>query len=283
MSGATGISAVALYPQLARNEPADVARFEASDPSTKMAIAYFRKQAPKLATPAALLKDYRSLQVVLGAFGMSKDIGSTALLRQLMTQDPTDKASVAARIANPLYTRFAKFMSQWTPPPLSSASAVATIVGQFATNGFEQAEGAQSPGLQEALYFRRMAGSVTSVPQLIGDATLMKVAASATGLTFPQLGVMDYAQQVSVLSKAVDVAKFKTPAYVDQFVQRYLAQNQAAGGSAPDPTGALAILGVSSGEAAAPNPLSALYPQAGAGGTAALFAGGIGALFSTSA
>jgi hypothetical protein len=126
-----GLSAVSLYVQVAKNEPAEVTQFEGYDAATKTEAAWFQKQAPTLTTPDALLKDYRSLQVVLSAFNMSADIGDTALLKQLMTQDPTASSSLAQRSGNPDFLRFAQQMSTWQPPPLSNPTSVAAIVSQL--------------------------------------------------------------------------------------------------------------------------------------------------------
>jgi len=281
MSGTIGgLSAATLYLQISKSEPADVTRFESYDPATKTAIARFRKQAPALTTPDALLKDYRSLQVVLGAFNMSADIGDTALLKQLMTQDPSASGSLARTSGNPSYLQFAQAMSTWQPPPLSNAQSVASIVTRFATNNFEASEGQQNTGLQQALYFRRMIGSVTSINQLMSDPTLTNVAVIGSGLP-QQFGLLDYSQQVPILTKAIDLAKFKNPSYVDRFVEKYFAENQASqSGSSTNATGILSLLS-GSGASQGTDLLGALFGSAssGSGQSTTL----LGALFSTTA
>lgn len=216
---------VPVYLTASQNESAQVAKFQSYDPSTKASVAYFQQQAPSLTTPGALLKDYRSLQLVLGAFSMGSYISDTALLRQLMTQDPSDKSSLAARSANPLFQRFAQFMSNWNPPPLSNAQTVGTITRQFATNNYEQAQGRQSPGVQQALYFRRSIGSVTSAQQIIADPTLLQVVTTGYGLP-QQFGLLDYNQQVSILTRTVDFSKLKSQDDIDRFAEKFLLMNQ---------------------------------------------------------
>lgn len=226
MSGSvSGVSAGTMYALYSKNEQSYVTKFKSYDPATKAAIAYFQKQAPTITSAAGLLKDYKSLQVVLGAFGMSSSIQSTALLKQLMTQDPTSSSSLAQRMGNPAYLRFAKFMSQWNPPALSDKATVNVIVNGYATNSFETNQDSQNPGLQAALYFKRTASSVTSIAGIMSDPTLTTVVRVAAGLP-TQFGMLDYTQQVPILSKAVDVKRLQDPKYVDQVVQRYLALNQ---------------------------------------------------------
>lgn len=273
MSGFVGsLTASTLYPVVSKNEQAEVTKFEAWDPSTRAALAYFRKAAGSITSPKALLGDYRALKVVLSAFGMSSQIGSTALLKQLMTQDPTSPSSLAQRSANPAWQRFARFMSSWNPPPLSNASVVSTIANQFATNSYEAAEGKQAAGLQEALYFRRTIGSIRSVYGLLSDPSALKVAVTASNLPpMNVFGALDYNEQISLLTKTFDLTKFRDPAYVDKFVRKYLAMNQA-NSYGFDAGGLASVFSSGSG---GPDLLSSLYPNS----TTSL----LGALFSTSA
>ncbi len=281
-----GLSASTLYPLVSKNEQADVTKFEGYDPTTKAAIALFQQQAPSITSPEALLGNYRALQVVLGAFGMSSAIGETALLKQLMTQDPSSSSSLAQQLGNPSYQRFANLMSQWNPPPFSSTSAVAVITGQYATNAFEAAQGKQAPGLQQALYFTRTIGSATTLAGVMSDPTLLKVVETVTGQP-QQFGLLDYTQQVRILTKAVDVTKFQDPKYVDQYVQQYLAMNSASQPGSTDPTLALFGIGSSTAASTSSSILGALYPSAAGTGTAGASTsgsggtgGGIGSLFS---
>jgi hypothetical protein len=225
MSGAIGLPPIPIYLALAAKEQQYVANYAKQDPQAQAAVTYFQNHASKLTTPNALLKDYRSLQVVLGAFNMSGDINKTAILKQLMTQNPADPKSLAQKLLNPNYLRFAQFMSTWNPPPLSNPANVSAIANQFMTASFEQAEGEQAPGLQQALYFKRTIGSVTSIEQIMADPTLLQVAETATNQP-DQFGLLDFSQQRNILSKSISMQQFSTPAGINKFIERYLALNE---------------------------------------------------------
>lgn len=256
------LTPVPTYLSIAPNEQQYVARFQASDPVTKSDLAYFQANAAKITSPDALLKNYRVLQVVLNAFNMSKDINSAGLLKKLMTENPSDKNSVAQKLANPNYLRFAQYMSGWSPPPFSNPKVVDVIAGQFATNSFEQAEGQQADGLQQALYFTRNISNATTINQLMSDPTLLNVIVTGMGLP-QQFGLMDYDQQVTLLSKTVDLSKFTDPAYVNKFVQKYLVMNQMNNsGDNSQPTGLLALFGAGT-DTSGNDLLSALFPDSG--------------------
>jgi hypothetical protein len=102
---------------------------------------------------------------------------------------------------------------------------VSVIANQYMTNNFEQAEGQISPGLQQALYFKRTIGSVTTIPEIMADPTLLAVAETAVNLP-QQFGLLNYDQQVQILTQKINLKQFSTSAGIDQFVQRYLALNQ---------------------------------------------------------
>ena len=266
MSGST-VSALPIYRLVSANEEARVATFEKSDPQTKADIAYFIKQSPKIQTADALLKDYRSLSIVLGAFGMTSALGQTALLRKLMTEDPASKTSVARRLANPTFLRFANAMAQFKTSPFATKANIDAVVKAVGTQNFEASQDAQSPGMANALYFKRTIGSLTSLSQLMADPRLLKVAQSAANMP-DQFGALDYSFQVKLLSKQITLKNFQSSAYVDKFVGRYLALASTANATSVDTTGAMSIL---SGSGSANNVLSALLPtNSGSSGASVL-------------
>ena len=192
-----------------------------------------------------------------------RNAGQTGLLKKLLTQDPTKSTSFAAQSANPLYQTFAKAMQQWSPPPFQTAANVTAVVTALATNRYEASLDNQSTGVADALYFKRQAANITNVNQILADPKLLAVVSAASNLP-DQFGSMDYTQQVALLTKQVKIASFKTPAYVETYIKRYLVINATNQASASDPTGALAIL---QGSGSASNVLSSLLPTSSSGST----------------
>ena len=259
MSGTSLISSIPSYVSISRNEAQRIAQYETTDPHTKSDIAYIVKQAPKLTTVDALLKDYRSLSIVLNAFGLGDHIGQTALLRKLMTQDPTSKNSVAYELGDPTLTRFAKAMGQFSPPPFASAGNIQAIITASGTNNFEAAQDLQSPGIANALYFKRSIAGLTNIQQIMSDPKLLAVATTATNMP-DQFGTLSYDQQVTLLSAKITMKNFSNPLYVDTFVSKYLAIQTASTIANTDTTGALSIL---TGSGSSDNMLGALFPSTG--------------------
>lgn len=253
----SSIPALSVYQVESANESAKVIAFEKSDPLTKADIAYFIRQAPKLKTPDALLRDYRSLSIVLSAFGMKVSLRQTALLRKLMTEDPSNKNSVVQKLANPAYLRFASAMGQFKTPPFTSRVNVNAVVKAVGTQNFEAAQDFLSSGISDALYFKRSIPALTTITQLMSDPRLLKVAQVATNMP-DQFGLLDYNFQVKLLTKQLSMKDFQNPGYVDKFVGRYLAVTSTSNAGATDIAGTLSIL---QNSGSADNVLSALLPQ----------------------
>ena len=197
-------------------------------------VARFRERAPTLANVDALLKDRRVLTTVLEAFQLESEIDKRAILRRVMTEDPADRGSLVSRLADPRWKQLAEAIGAGRAegPPLAKPDIVDRIVSGALTNRFEKEMGEANPGLREALYFRRMAGRVETVAQLMGDRALAEVARGALGLP-RQFGLLSFEQQRDLLTRRVDLQQFKDPKAIARLAQRYLAQLEPAESTSP--------------------------------------------------
>jgi hypothetical protein len=116
--------------------------------------------------------------------------------------------------------------------PLGDAAVVDRIIESAMTNRFEKAMGADNPGLREALYFRRVAGQVTTLNQLMSDNALLAVTRGALGLP-SSFAALDFEQQRDTLARRLDLTKLQDPKEVARMAQRYVAQLNQAGTASP--------------------------------------------------
>ncbi len=217
-------SAISTYLTDTKNEQALANKWAQSSPAVQADIAYFQAQAPKLTTVDALMKDYRSLQVVLGAFNVSSLITSPALTRQLLTQDPSATTSTVQKIGNPAYQIFANAFNQFQNNPLGSSSGVTSVVNSYVENNFESAQNTQTPGMQNALAFTRTASQFKTLAALMSSAQALPVVVAQTGITFTTYANMSYDQQVSFLTQKIKLSDFQNPAKVTKMAENYLIQ-----------------------------------------------------------
>jgi len=195
-------------------------------PGVKRDLDHLQEASPKLTTVDALLKDRRSLQVVLSAFQLEDQVNAKALLKRIMSEDTADTASLSNRLTDPRYKQLAKALYPLSQGNklFSNAEALKSIVSAYETNEFEKYQGEQTPGMREALYFKRNIGTATSTLQIVGSKQLMEVARVALGLP-KEIAYQSARKQAEILAKRIDIEKFKDPAFVDRFVNRYLVNN----------------------------------------------------------
>lgn len=234
---AAGMPAIPAYLAATKDETATALKAEKGDATASQMASAFTANAPKLASADQLLKDYRSLSVVLGAFGMSGMMGQTAILRKLMTQDPTDKSSLAATSGNALWQRFAQQMSAWSSgsTPFTAPGSITAITNQYLVGQYETSEGSAVPGLADALYFTRTASGITSINTLMSDPTSLKVVETTLGLDPTQFGALDFDEQQRILTQQVKLSDFTTPAGVQRMAEQYLALTAENPPSDPQP------------------------------------------------
>jgi len=203
-----------------------------ANPQQSNLIDYFKAHAAGITTPAKLLSDYKALSVVLGAFGIGGLVNSTALVKDLLTQNPSSSGSVAYRIGNAKYLAFAHAMQSWSPAPFGTASGINAVVTAYQKNNFETAAGQQTAGMQQALYFTRMAPSITSLTQLQSDSSLMAVAVTGLGLPLTAFDNLTYDQQTTLMQQKLRISDLQKPSYVTHLAELYLVQQQLNSGGA---------------------------------------------------
>lgn len=232
-----GIGSVAAWAVFQRQGEALSARF-AERRDNQADMARFRERAAAIGSVEELLRDRRSLGVVLEAFQLESEIDKRAVIRRLLTEDPADPRSFANRMVDRRYRELAAAFGGRGGPPLRDPALVERIVSGALANRFEKAAGEGNPGLREALYFRRVAPSVANLNQLMSDRALTAVARGALGLP-EKFGLLSFEQQRRILEQRFPVAELQDPRAVGRLVQRYLNGLPAAAPTASDPRLAL--------------------------------------------
>lgn len=228
-----GLGSVVAWAVVQRQGEALQARFAARR-DVAQDMARFRERAAEITSVDELLRDRRTLQVVLEAFQLESEMDKRAVLRRLLTDDPGDERSFANRMVDRRYREINAAFGGRTGKPLGDPALVERIVRLATANRFEKAMGEDNPGLREALYFQRRIGSIGSVTELMGDRALTTVARGGLGLP-PQFGLLSFEQQKVLLTQRLDPSEFKDPKAMARLAQRYLVQAGEQGGGASSP------------------------------------------------
>lgn len=239
----TSISAIPQYLSIIKNEDGSADKWEKTSASTQNAVSGFQEAAASIKTPEQLLNNYRALSVVLGAYGMSSAINQTAVIKDLMTQDPSSSKSLAQTSGNPTWKAFAKDFSDWTTSPLSSPDTIAKLSQNYLTNAYETSLNSDSSGLGDALYFTRTVTTDMKLENIMADPKLLKVAEVVSGFDPTQFGALDYDQQVRLLGQKLDMSKLRTKSGIQQFAQQYLALLQVHPDTSATPASLLTLYG----------------------------------------
>ena len=229
VSGSSTFSALPLYARLAKSSREDeIAKF-AKRPAVKIEVDNFRANIGKIQSPDAFIKNYRVLKFALTSYGMESQAQYPARVKQVLMSDPNDRYSVANRMTDERYRTMATDFSFATKgvEQLSSPDFADYLVQGYISNEYEKSLGDLNPVLTDAMYFRRKISSVTKIENFYGDNVMFEVVKEA--LAIPNAAVTASVPQLTArIARGFDVSRVKDAAYVDKFVQRYIAMKELA-------------------------------------------------------
>lgn len=247
--GTAGQSGQAALQALANAEQTETQQVAAtaSQPAVQRAMSAFANAVNSASNVNDLLSNKAAMDVLLTASGLGDQKDYTALAKAALTSDLNNPDSLVNQLSD---TRWKTLASTYNfaangLSALKQPSAIAAVGKAYAQTVWEQAQDAATPGLANALAFRSLAGSVTSVDQILGDMTLRTVVTTALGIP-KEIAFQSLSAQEKAIADRLDVGKFQDPKFVESFVQRYLianAQNGAGPSSSTDLTSLAAQAG----------------------------------------
>lgn len=240
---------------LQKTLPKQMAAFAAS-PQIERDTAYFTANIAKVTSVDQLMSDRRLLKVALGAFGLEDQINSTALIRQVLTQGPTESSALANKLTDKRYLALAQAFDFLKPDsiPTQQAGFAAKIVSAFEASQFQTAVGQQDNDLQLALNVQgalsglaaTKASETTKWYNVMGSPSMRQIFETALGLPSGFVSI-NIDQQLSVFQQksaeifgAGSVSQFTDPAKMDQLIKLFLVRSNAAS-SQSLPTSSIAL------------------------------------------
>ena len=193
----------------------------AAEPAVKTASAYYAANIGSVKSISDLVGNYRLLSYALNAYGLGDQINAKGLITKVLEGGVSNPKSLANTLPNSQWKAFAaafNFVDGGATPP-SSASAVQTTTSDYVEQQLESDQGDQDVGTQLALYFQRVAPTVTSEYGILADPNLLQVAATIMGL--PPTAAADL--QPQTLSEFMPLSDLKDPAKLTQLTERFTA------------------------------------------------------------
>lgn len=221
-----------------KNKARDIARL-AKDPVVARTMQRFEQAVAKAKTPADLLKNPEARAFLLTGFGLGDQADAYGIASKALTEDPTAKDSLVARLPDSRWKTMAQALrfDKNGVGSLRTGKVLKSIEDGYISEVWKAQLDQTTPGLSKALDFKQRAASVTSVYQVLGDSTLRAVATTAAGLP-RQLAVMPVDSQAAALTSKIPMKDFADPKKVDSMVRRYLMAQAAEGPVQSGPTSA---------------------------------------------
>lgn len=238
----SSMPALVQWSSLSRTSEGDrVARFVKNNKTIENAHVNFETAVRGMKSTSDLFeaKNYRALEYVLTAYGLQSEIGNTGKLKRVLESDLADENSLANRMDDQRFRDLANALDfkNGGLANLKDEGVRSGIRGRYEREAYRIDLGAQNPALRQAEYFKNNISSVSDIYSLLGDRTFRDVAQKVGGIP-PEVAYQGVEAQARVFEKVFDVSKADDPAYVEKFVQRFLAAAdiEANGGAENDPT-----------------------------------------------
>jgi hypothetical protein len=203
-------------------------KLTADQPAVKTASAYYQANIGKVTSISQLVGNYRLLSYALNAYGLGDQINNKALITKVLEQGTSSPHALANTLENSNWKTFANafnFSATAASSPTSSTS-VATTTSDYVEQQLEENQGASDPGAQLALYFVRVAPTITNSLQILGDTNLTQVVQTIfnlpAGTSSSQID-----KEAAALQKLMPVSELQDPAKVKSLAERFTAAYDA--------------------------------------------------------
>jgi Protein of unknown function (DUF1217) len=211
----------------------------AAEATVKSASAYYQANIGKVTSLQDFVGDYRLLSYALDAYGLGDQVNNTALIKKILEGGVSNAKSLANTLSDSRWKAFATafdFAGKGASSA-TSAGAVQATTSDYVEQQLEGDQGAENVGVQLALYFQRVAPTVTSEYGVLADKNLVEVARTIFGLS-PSTNID---QQAKTLSKLMPLSDLQDPKKLQQLTERFTAMYDLSYGPGSDATTSLAV------------------------------------------
>lgn len=191
----------------------------AAEPAVKTASAYYEANIGSVTSVQDFVDNYRLLSYALDAYGLGDQINAKGLITQVLEGGVSNPKSLANTLPNPQWKAFAAAFNFSGGASPSSASSIQTTTSDYVEQQLESDQGAQDVGVQLALYFQRVAPTVTSQEGILADPNLLEVAATIMGISPAAASDL----QPQTLSELMPLSDLQDPAKLQQMTERFTA------------------------------------------------------------
>ncbi len=182
------------------------------------------------------------MSYALDAYGLGDQVHNTALIEKVLEGGVSNPKSLANTLSDSRWKAFAAafdFVGKGASS-VSSASAVKTTTGDYVEQQLESDQGAQDVGVQLALYFQRVAPTISNEYGVLADPNLLEVAQTIFGMS-PSTSATDIDAQAQTLSKLMPLSDLQDPKKLQQLTERFTAMYDLTYGPGSGATTSLTV------------------------------------------
>jgi hypothetical protein len=205
----------------------NLARYQnmiASEPAVKTATAYYAANIGNVKSISDLVNNYRLLSYALSAYGLGDQVNNKALVTKVLEGGYTSSKALANTLSNANWKKFAQafdFLGSGASS-ISTSSAVSTTEAAYGEQQLESQQGQQDVGVQLALYFQRVAPTITSAYGVLGDKNLLEAFQTIFGVTLNSNGNID--ANAAIIDRTMPIKDLQDPTKLKQLTARFTAQ-----------------------------------------------------------
>jgi hypothetical protein len=204
---------------------------------------YYQANVTKLQSIDDLMADKRLLDFALTAYGLDPEAETPEHIRTLLEGGIDDPDSPANQEKNKRYAEFVAGFNfvRYGEIATTVSPTQQKTVDKFMRQTLEENEGKQNEGVRLALYFQRKAPQLTNYYAILGDTALAEVVRTALGLP-AALAQADIDKQAEMLEEKFDLADFKDPEKLNEFLERFTTMWEINNPSASSAQSSIAAL-----------------------------------------
>ncbi|MFP5076358.1 DUF1217 domain-containing protein [Rhizobium sp. YIM 134829] len=229
------------YRQISADLPTSLKRV-AEQPDIKRESEYYLKTIGSVKTIDQFFADTRLYNYAMKAHGLEDMAYAKAFMRKVLTEGIDNDKAFAKQLTDSRYADLVTSLNfaRNGEAATSFEAAQKGVVDKYNRQTLEQEAGADNSGVRLALYFERMAPSITSAYGLLADDALAQV--TRTLIQMPdEAAAADIDRQADMIGQAINIADFKDPKKLGKMMERFTALWEAKNPS--DATDPLAVFG----------------------------------------
>lgn len=219
------------------------AELTAAQGKAKDELTYYSQQIVKVETASDFLSDSRLVNYVLTSYGIDPKTVTSDFLKKAFSSDLSDPKSFVNQQKNGVWAEIVGSfnfdkngnISRDASKGIQSRGKVIEIEHKFTRQTLEEQQGATNPGVRLALYFERMAPTIRSAYDILGDTALLQFFKVSSSLP-DGFSSMAVEKQAALVEKFMPLSDLKDPAKVTKMINKFTAlydtQNSSASSSA---------------------------------------------------